>query len=263
MPEVLSQCNWPRTANISADREWHTPSTLTVGIQPYFGKELGKAASQKSHECNSLGGNLNPYFRYKGVLGVFWFTAKAQKSFCHTNFSYNHQCPPSQPRYVCTMRAQYRANCLKSCATQLWFVTRHITIFHVLLCHWVLHRDFNVTFPWTIVFVLCRKGAFTFLHVAIRFNPRGLPLAAAQMWVTGFWDAGWVAQQMWGLVVSIFRLDGHRMDSCLVENLPYLVSSTLVIRRGLAFDMKGGDVPPTCKLPDVHLMEAAHPWYTS
>lgn len=68
---------------------------------------------------------------------------------------------------------------------------------------------------------------------------------------------------MRGLVVSILRLDGHRVDSCLVENLPYFVSSILVIRRGLALDMKGGNILPTCKLPDMHLMEAANPWYVS
>lgn len=66
---------------------------------------------------------------------------------------------------------------------------------------------------------------------------------------------------MQGLVVSILGLDGHRMDSCLMENLPDFVSSILVVGRGLALDVKSGNVLPACKLPDVHLVEAANPWY--
>lgn len=200
-------------------------------------------------------------------LGVFWFTAKAQKSFCHTTFSYSHSWHTFLPGHLYSTKTflQSRQNCLKTCTAQLWFVIRHFTIFHVfntILCQRGVNTDFNITFTWTIVFMLCRKAAIVLFSIAISFSQRCLLLTAAELRVTGFWDARWAAQEIGGLVVNVLGLDGHRVDPCFVENLAYFIGSILVISRGLALDMKSSNVLATCKLPHMHLMKAANPWDT-
>lgn len=161
---------------------------------------------------------------------------------------------------------QSRQNCLKTCTAQLWLIIRHFAIFHVfntILCQWRVNMDFNITFTWTIFFTLCRKAAIIFFSIAISFNQWCVLLTAAELRVTSFWDARWAAQETGGLVVNILRLDGHRVNPCFMENLPYFIGSILVISRCLALDMKSSNVLATCKLPHMHLMKAANPWDAS
>lgn len=59
------------------------------------------------------------------------------------------------------------------------------------------------------------------------------------------------------LQVHCFKLDGHTVDSSMVEDLSDFSAGILVPGVLLVFDVQGSDDLPTYQLPDVHVMHTA------
>lgn len=107
------------------------------------------------------------------------------------------------------------------------------------------------------------RGPTVLLSTAIDKSQRQCPRGTAQLLSAALVDAGGTAVQQEVLLlqnflqVHCFKLDGHTVDSSMVEDLSDFSAGILVPGVLLVLDVQGSDDLPTYQLPDVHVMHTA------
>lgn len=100
----------------------------------------------------------------------------------------------------------------------------------------------------------------TAVDVGHRQGPRG----TAQLLGTGLGDAGRVAKEQRLLLLQgllrghLLKLDGHIVDSRVVEDFSNFHVGILIPAVLLILDVQGGDDLPADEFPDVQLVNAAN-----
>lgn len=103
------------------------------------------------------------------------------------------------------------------------------------------------------------------LCTTIDESQRQCPRGTAQLLSTTLGDAGGTAGQQEVLLlqgflqVQHFELDGHVVDSSVVEDLSDFSAGILVFHASLVLDVQGGNDLPAYQFPDVHFMHTANP----
>lgn len=111
--------------------------------------------------------------------------------------------------------------------------------------------------------VSLQRGPTVVLGTAIDESQRQCPRGTAQLLSAALGDAGGTAGQQEVLLfqgflqVHRFKLDGHVVDSSMMEDLSDFPAGILVPRVLLVLDVQGSDGLPTYQFPDVHFVHTA------
>lgn len=109
-----------------------------------------------------------------------------------------------------------------------------------------------------------RRGGPIVLGTAVDVGHRQGPRGTAQLLGTGLGDAGRVAKEQRLLLLRgllrghLLKLDGHIVDSRVVEDFSNFHVGILIPAVLLILDVQGGDDLPADELPDVQLVNAAN-----
>lgn len=135
-----------------------------------------------------------------------------------------------------------------------------------------VQRDFNSHFSCcssteAVTWERVWRGTAIVLRTAIDVGQRQGPGWAAQLFLTALGDAGRATEQLQILLlhgllqVHVLKLDGHAVDSRIVEDFSNFHTGVLIAPVFLILDVQGGDDLSTYQFPDVHFVYTANPWH--